>query len=688
MVCPGFFMISCAPRLKLTVFTACSTTSTELLELRQSMQKNLKERPIPLENVDWESDKGSAPPSPTHNNTVVGPDETIALASSSSRLLIIDTRPLDDFLAAHLPRTAHLSIPSLIFNRLRRHLTTNTPLSWASVGTFVSTPGGRREWDSVDINSPMDVVVLGLDGDDIEKPRILVELLTPLVTEGRVRMLEGGWRSIADQARAAKMTVSEEPEEAAEPLPPPAGPPTGVPPQVSHSAPSTLLIPPSSAHAPAPSQTRIPNPSMSLSPVGRNLPSLTLDTGMRSPRPPKLCINLDRTAMSATLPKRAKPTRGARPKLSTLTINVGDSNKLGVGGGPHSAFPSHGGGGGFMSARSDRSMGDQQTPLTSSLQPPVGSPWTGVSSSSAGSSTYGTPITGPIGVGMTPTGIPPPPKSPAPLEVSTILPSFLFLGPEITSRKDVDALLSLGIRRILNVAFECDDDEGLGLKTSFERYYRIPMKDSVEASGVGEGIKDAINILDDARLHSAPVYVHCKAGKSRSVTVVLAYLIHANAWTLKTSYAYVAERRHGISPNIGFVAELILFEEQELGRKASMAAADKKEDIVTREPRLGPRYTRESLPPEWAMNYGTALVEPVMEEMDGAPEARHRRPSTAAGAEIEVRKNGQWVHHRRPPVDRDTLQPGRRVSKAGLESMAIRPLRPATPQDDDFVPQF
>lgn len=76
-------------------------------------------------------------------------------------------------------------------------------------------------------------------------------------------------------------------------------------------------------------------------------------------------------------------------------------------------------------------------------------------------------------------------------------------------------------------------------------------------------------LVDDARLHSASTYVHCKAGKSRSVTVVLGYLIHANAWTLKTSYAYVAEKRRGISPNIGFVAELMQFEESELGLKAT-----------------------------------------------------------------------------------------------------------------------
>jgi protein-tyrosine phosphatase len=66
----------------------------------------------------------------------------------------------------------------------------------------------------------------------------------------------------------------------------------------------------------------------------------------------------------------------------------------------------------------------------------------------------------------------------------------------------------------------------------------------------------------------APTYVHCKAGRSRSVTTVMAYLIHANHWTLARAYAFVPECRKGISPNIGFVSELRTFEEQELGWKS------------------------------------------------------------------------------------------------------------------------
>ena len=48
----------------------------------------------------------------------------------------------------------------------------------------------------------------------------------------------------------------------------------------------------------------------------------------------------------------------------------------------------------------------------------------------------------------------------------------------------------------------------------------------------------------------------------------MAYLIHANHWTLSRAYAFVLERRKGISPNIGFVSELMTFEEQELGGKS------------------------------------------------------------------------------------------------------------------------
>ncbi|WAR62748.1 hypothetical protein PtB15_15B335 [Puccinia triticina] len=151
-------------------------------------------------------------------------------------------------------------------------------------------------------------------------------------------------------------------------------------------------------------------------------------------------------------------------------------------------------------------------------------------------------------------------------KVSTIIPSFLYLGPEPSKETDFAELDRLGIQRILNTALECVDEEEL-IRTRYpfiRKYFQIPLRDFVEETGVQKGIDQANRVLNDAFLHSAPTYVHCKAGKSRSVTIVLAYLIHRYRWSLKKAYAHVSERRAGICPNIGFLAELMSFEQREL----------------------------------------------------------------------------------------------------------------------------
>ena len=79
--------------------------------------------------------------------------------------------------------------------------------------------------------------------------------------------------------------------------------------------------------------------------------------------------------------------------------------------------------------------------------------------------------------------------------VSTILPNFLYLGPEITAEEHARELESLGVRRILNIAAECDDDHGLGLRQRFERYVKIPMRDTVEEDNIVYGVREACEAL-------------------------------------------------------------------------------------------------------------------------------------------------------------------------------------------------
>jgi len=81
--------------------------------------------------------------------------------------------------------------------------------------------------------------------------------------------------------------------------------------------------------------------------------------------------------------------------------------------------------------------------------------------------------------------------------ISTILPNFLFLGPELTTEEHVRELRELGVKRILNIAAECDDDQGLRLKEVFDRYYKIPMRDTVEEENIARGVREVCEILGE-----------------------------------------------------------------------------------------------------------------------------------------------------------------------------------------------
>ncbi|KAJ4481101.1 protein-tyrosine phosphatase-like protein [Lentinula aciculospora] len=287
--------------------------------------------------------------------------------------------------------------------------------------------------------------------------------------------------------------------------------------------------------------------------------------------------------------------------------------------------------------------------------------------------------------------------------ISTILPGFLFLGPEPTSWKHVKQLKELGVKRIVNLAAESDDSSPK--ESGFEKYYKIAMRDTVEEDGIGRGVRMVCEMLDHARLLSAAVYVHCKAGKSRSVTAVIAYLIHANHWPLSKAYSFVLERRKGISPNIGFVSELMGFEEEELGGKSggvSGAAWGAGKGYAKHHRQGGAggaasmrksTQARESMPPP-ATNahhgYSYSVTEPSTTSPGalygnslgssnggGSGQGPSFPPLSAGGIlalgdaaqELEVRDaSGRYRHARRAPVNETTLQPMRRVSKAGLES--------------------
>ncbi|KAI8082817.1 protein-tyrosine phosphatase-like protein [Halteromyces radiatus] len=166
--------------------------------------------------------------------------------------------------------------------------------------------------------------------------------------------------------------------------------------------------------------------------------------------------------------------------------------------------------------------------------------------------------------------------------VSAIVPDFLYLGPEISTVEQMDGLKQRSIRRILNMAEECDDDVP-GLKDSF-RYSKLAARDTVEMQDVESTLRKAVQIIDDAKQHHEAIYVHCKAGKSRSVAVILAYFVLSEHWSLRRAYRHVIKQRPWVSPNIGFVAELMKLEESVLGHASNFAGTDWHQVDVTSPP--------------------------------------------------------------------------------------------------------
>ncbi|KAK4509219.1 uncharacterized protein ATC70_007569 [Mucor velutinosus] len=156
--------------------------------------------------------------------------------------------------------------------------------------------------------------------------------------------------------------------------------------------------------------------------------------------------------------------------------------------------------------------------------------------------------------------------------ISEIIPNFLYLGPEIVTTDQVSGLRQRSIKRVLNMAEECDDDVP-GLKENFA-YQKIAARDTVEMQNVQGTLKKAVQVIDDSKKHHEPIYVHCKAGKSRSAAAILAYLVISENWTLKKAYRHIVKARPNISPNIGFVAELMKMEEVVHGQVSNFAGTD------------------------------------------------------------------------------------------------------------------
>jgi len=148
------------------------------------------------------------------------------------------------------------------------------------------------------------------------------------------------------------------------------------------------------------------------------------------------------------------------------------------------------------------------------------------------------------------------------MRFNEILPNQLYLGPALQNQKEELQKDAPSVTHIANIT----QHEPSPFPDVF-KYLRISILDQ-DTVRIYERFDDFIKFVDEALSEGGAVYVHCSAGVSRSSSFVIAYLIQRKGMTLKEAFEFVKQRRSAISPNLGFMKQLIELEFEVHGKES------------------------------------------------------------------------------------------------------------------------
>ena len=132
----------------------------------------------------------------------------------------------------------------------------------------------------------------------------------------------------------------------------------------------------------------------------------------------------------------------------------------------------------------------------------------------------------------------------------------LFLG-NFYGAEDIDLLKELKIKAVLNCVKRLEVNYS---KDVIEEYHMIPTDDEPDFD-IKSYFAESINFIHENRKKHS-VYVHCFFGKSRSATIIIAYLMTIKQMKFSEALLYVKSRRSIASPNPGFCEQLEMFEKE------------------------------------------------------------------------------------------------------------------------------
>jgi len=139
--------------------------------------------------------------------------------------------------------------------------------------------------------------------------------------------------------------------------------------------------------------------------------------------------------------------------------------------------------------------------------------------------------------------------------MSTVIEDFLYLGsisdactPAILNQLKITHLINLSLTRII-------------LDQSFELLH-LPLYDTLDEN-LTNYFQQANEFIEKCRQQkNGRCLVFCKHGRSRSVAIVIAYLIEHHGHSLSTAYSLLLNIRPTISPNRNYLNQLDKYSSQ------------------------------------------------------------------------------------------------------------------------------
>lgn len=139
-------------------------------------------------------------------------------------------------------------------------------------------------------------------------------------------------------------------------------------------------------------------------------------------------------------------------------------------------------------------------------------------------------------------------------EIFSIGDTKLYLGgmplQSILGLNDVDTLSSLKVKSILSVV-ECFENQSTGLLNQpimpstwnnvGIHYLQVPICDFQEMPL--EKVQTCVEYIKWNMDKSNTIYIHCRVARSRSVLIVMAYLVKYHGYTAADAYTYVKSKR-------------------------------------------------------------------------------------------------------------------------------------------------